>query len=293
MSEKIILKNYCNYCDKHTNHEVIAQHSYHSDPDDYNFAVYHKLVKCLGCDNISLRKEEHDIESAYQIDNNEWDVPITIQNFPKKLQNHKDIEQDYLIPELVKNIYKEVILTLQEDAKILASLGLRACIEAVCNHLEITGRNLEIRINKLATIGFISKRDAELLHAIRFMGNDSAHEIKAPKESALKIALEIVEHLLQSVFILPERANGSLDTIIDNYQIFEKILSRHLTNFAKDDEFPLLHFFEKDRRRLTDTSGNLQEKLIKNIQNGSFTSLKLGKVEINKDGKNIQFFIKI
>lgn len=292
MSTKSILKNYCNACDKQTNHSVIAEHSWRSDPDDYPYEEYHKLVKCLGCDNVSLRKEEHDIESAYQIDDNDWEIPITIHVYPKKLQNHQDIEQDYLIPELVKNIYKEVILTLQEDAKILASLGLRACIEAICNHLEITGRNLEIRINRLVTLGFISKRDAELLHAIRFMGNDSAHEIKAPKESALKIALKIVEHLLQSVFILPERARGSLDTIIDSYPLFEKILGQHLSNFEVGDEHPLLHFFEKDRRRLTETIINLESTLIENIQNGTFTLLKIGKEEANKEGKKVQFFIK-
>lgn len=292
MSEKNILKNYCNICDKSTNHIVLAQHDWHSDPDDYSYAQYHKLVKCRGCDNVSLRVEDHEIESAYQIGHDEWEVPITIQNYPKKLQDHKDIEQDYLIPELVKNIYKEVILTLQEDAKILASLGLRACIEAICNHLKITGRNLEIRINRLVTLGFISKRDAELLHAIRFMGNDSAHEIKAPKESALKIALKIVEHLLQSVFILPERAKGSLDTIIDNYELFEKNLEQHLSNFEVGEEYPILHFFEKDRRRLTETISALENTLIENIQSEAFTLLKIGKEETNKEGKKVQFFIK-
>lgn len=292
MTKESILKNYCNACDKFTNHSVIAEHEWRSDPDDYAYATYHKLVKCLGCENISLRVEDHEIESGYQISENEWDYPIHVNNYPKKLQNHKDIEQDYLIPEIVKDIYKEVILTLQEDAKILASLGLRACIEAICNHLEINGRNLEIRINKLVTLGFISKRDAELLHAIRFMGNDSAHEIKAPKVSALKIALKIVEHLLQSVFILPERAKGSLDTIIDSYPLFEKILGQHLSNFEVGDEHPLLYFFEKDRRRLTDTIINLESTLVKNINNGTFTLLKIGKEETNKEGKKIQFFIK-
>lgn len=158
MSEKNIFKNYCNICDKSTNHIVLAQHDWHSDPNDYSYAQYHKLVKCRGCDNVSLRVEDHEIESAFQISHEEWEVPITIQNYPKKLQNHQKIENEYLIPKLVRNIYKEVLLTLQEDAKILSSLGLRACIESVCNHLEITGGNLAIRINKLATAGYIKKR---------------------------------------------------------------------------------------------------------------------------------------
>lgn len=291
MTKEIILKNYCNACDKFTNHSVIAEHEWRSDPDDYEYATYHKLVKCLGCENIALRVEDHEIESSYSISENDWEYPIHIKNYPKKLQNHKKIDHDYLIPKLVRNIYNEVLLTLQEDAKILSSLGLRACIESVCNHLEITGGNLAIRINKLATAGYISKKDAERLHAIRFMGNDSAHEIKAPKENSLKIALEIVEHLLKSVFILPEQANGYLDTIVDKYELFETILEKHLTNFNNGDEHPLYHFFEKDWRRVQDSISVFQTELIENITNSNFKLLELGKKDINQKGDEIQHFI--
>lgn len=291
MTGKITLKNYCNVCDKHTNHSLLESHEWQSDPEDYSHAQYHKLVKCLGCDNVSLRIEDHDIESAHQTYDDSWVVPTTIKCYPKKLQNHRKIENDYLIPKLVRNIYNEVLLTLQEDAKILSSLGLRACIESVCNHLEVTGGNLAIRINKLATAGYISKRDAERLHAIRFMGNDSAHEIKAPKENSLKIALEIVEHLLKSVFILPEQANGYLDTIVDRYELFETILEKHLINFNDGDEHPLYHFFEKDWRRVQDSISAFQPELIENIANSNFKILEIGKKDINRKGDEIQHFI--
>lgn len=291
MSEKNTLKNYCNECDKDTNHIVLEQHTWHSDPEDYDHSQYHKLVKCLGCDNVSLRIEDHDLFFTVQNNDGEWIPDITIKNYPKKLQNHKKIDHDYLIPQLVRNIYKEVLLTLQEDAKILSSLGLRACIESVCNHLEITGGNLAIRINKLSTAGYISKKDAERLHAIRFMGNDSAHEIKAPKVDSLKIALEIVEHLLKSVFILPEQANGYLDTIVDKYELFETLLEKHLTNFNNGDEYPLYHFFEKDWRRVQDFISNFQTELIENINNSNFNLLEVGKKDINQKGDEIQHFI--
>src|SRR5690606_9833071 len=121
-------------------------------------------------------------------------------------------------------------------------------------------------------------------HAIRFMGNDSAHEIKAPKENSLKIALEIVEHLLKSVFILPEQANGYLDTIVDRYELFETILEKHLTNFNDGDEHPLYHFFEKDWRRVQDSISAFQTELIENITYSNFKLLEMGKKDINKKG---------
>ena len=129
------------------------------------------------------------------------------------------------------------------------------------------------------------------MHAIRFMGNDSAHEIKAPKVDSLKIALEIVEHLLKSVFILPEQANGYLDTIVDKYELFETLLEKHLTNFNNGDEYPLYHFFEKDWRRVQDFISNFQTELIENINNSNFNLLEVGKKDINQKGDEIQHFI--
>lgn len=291
MTEKKILKNYCNSCGKSTNHQTLAQHEWFSDSEFFDEAVYHKLVKCLGCDNVSLRIENHDLIFSVQDSDGEWIPDITIKNFPKKLQNHKNIDNDHLVPVLVRNIYNEVLLTLQEEANILSSLGLRACIESVCNYLEITGSNLATRINKLVTVGFISKKDAERLHAIRFMGNDSAHEIKAPKEESLKIALEIVEHLLKSVFILPAQANGHLETLIDQYEAFECLLINHLTKFNTGDEYPLYLFLKKDWRRVQDSMSTFESLLIENIKGESFKLLKIGKKEKNKTGHEIQYFI--
>lgn len=38
------------------------------------------------------------------------------------------------------------------------------------------------------------------------MGNDAAHDIKKPKDESLSVALQIVEHLIASVYILENKA---------------------------------------------------------------------------------------
>ena len=47
MTEKTILKNYCNVCDKNTNHSLLESHEWHSDPDDYSHAqlILDKIMK--------------------------------------------------------------------------------------------------------------------------------------------------------------------------------------------------------------------------------------------------------
>jgi len=60
---------------------------------------------------------------------------------------------------------------------VLAGVGLRALIEAVCRDQGINGGNLEALIGGLATNGILSKAQADILHTHRFLGNAAAHEV--------------------------------------------------------------------------------------------------------------------
>lgn len=175
------LKSYCRQCGQYTNHGILAENK-ESHRGEYDCNYAYQIVVCLGCDTKSFREVFEDLESAYQISEDEWEVPTKIDVYPKFIKGHRTLDDGFSLPDVVGRIYREVLLALQEDALILAGLGLRGTVEAVCNDLGISGRNLEVRISKLATLGNISRKDAERLHGIRFMGNDAAHEIKKPKK---------------------------------------------------------------------------------------------------------------
>lgn len=233
----------------------------------------------LGCDTKSFRDVYEEIEHAYQIADGEWEVPTTIEVYPRSIKNHHSLKGEYYIPSLVGKIYNEVILAFTEDALILAGMGLRGTVEAVCNDLQVSGKNLELRISKLATAGYISRKDAERLHGIRFMGNDAAHEIKKPDISQLTVALKIVEHLLSSVYILEKEAQGKIDTIITDFNNFENLLLKKLNTFELEKELPIAAILGRDIRRVKDSLASLEADLIKKIDNGEITEIKKGKIE--------------
>lgn len=290
MSKENII-SYCRSCEKNTNTKILAE-DIESHRDEYNCDIIHQIVQCKGCDTKSFRKVFVDIEAAYPTYNDEWEVPEDITIYPKTVEGHREINEISDIPEIVETIYSEILLALKEDANILAGLGLRAAVEAVCNNLNIKGRNLEVRINKLVTAGFISKKDAERLHAIRFMGNDAAHDIKPPKNEALKVALQIVEHLILSVYILEKKVNGTLETITSKYDVFESIIEKKLVNFNDGDEYPIAKLLGKDLRRVKESIQTLEKELIKKIKDGSFSKLSVGKVAIFQGSKDpLQHFI--
>ncbi len=286
-----VLKNYCIECCKTTNHKVLSEHT-DRYREEYACDIIFQIVQCLGCDDKSFRRVFFDIEASYPMQDNDWDVPCEVTIYPKAVEGHRQPYEMWMLPDIVKMIYSEVLIALREESRVLSGLGLRATVEAVCNDLNIPGKNLEVRINRLATSGYISKNDAERLHGIRFMGNDAAHDIKEPSEAGLLVALQIIEHLIASVYILEKKANGKIDTSISKYETFEEILNEKLKLFEVDDEFPIAKFLGKDIRRVKESMTTLEQELIDKISTGEYLKLKVGKVDIYQNSSTqLQHFI--
>ena len=170
----------CNNCHRKTRHDVLKE-VVADGGDEYHCYIQHAIVECRGCATKSFRYNFKDFEHAFPINDREWDVPEELESYPRFEDPSLQIEGMDIVPDIVASIYKENASAIQEGAFILAGLGLRGTVEAVCNDQKISGRNLEVRIKGLVTKGLISKYDGERLHAIRFLGNDAAHEIKKPK----------------------------------------------------------------------------------------------------------------
>ncbi|EJG1062843.1 DUF4145 domain-containing protein [Vibrio vulnificus] len=290
MAQKKI-RSYCRRCANRTNHVVLSEHL-ESEREEYAYDHTFQITECLGCNTKSFREVYEEIEHAYQISDTDWEIPTSVDVYPKFIVGHREFEGGYHLPSLVERIYKEVLLAIQEDALILAGLGLRGTVEAVCNDLGISGRSLDIRISKLATAGYISKRDVERLHGIRFMGNDAAHELKKPKQEQLSVALKIVEHLLASVYVLEKEAQGKLETMITEYPKFEKLIEEHLEQFTVGEELPMLAILGRDIRRVKDSIVNLETELAEQIRNGKFPKLSVGKVDKYGNSQNdLQHYI--
>ena len=68
------------------------------------------------------------------------------------------------------------------------------------------GKDLEQKIDNLLEAGILTKSGAEILHGLRILGNVSAHEVKPQSETTLGIAMDVIEHLLSDVYILPKQS---------------------------------------------------------------------------------------
>lgn len=196
----------CNRCDNTTNHRVCSSVTFSWGNDDIQGVDTHEIIRCLGCDSISFRIGSSNSEDFEPDDNGNLIYPETEEIYPSRLMGRVPLEDIYSLPDKVRSIYKETHAALCTKLKILAGVGIRALVEAVCSEEKAQGINLEKKIDDLVKKEVLTKRNAEILHKTRLLGNVAAHEVKAPSDSELDVAFDIVENLLETVYIIPKKA---------------------------------------------------------------------------------------
>lgn len=102
------------------------------------------------------------------------------------------------------DLYEEIKEAFESGSNILAGVGLRAMVEAVCMQEKIEGRNLQEKIKNLHNKGLIASSEQPILDKLRLIGNLSTHQIKAFPLDKLNYALDIINHVLKSIYVLPK-----------------------------------------------------------------------------------------
>jgi len=199
----------CGSCESVTRHKVLAEckSHYQDDSGQVDFWFDHQIVQCQGCLTVSFCEASRCSEEwDYDPDTGQQFLPATRKLFPNRIAGRPVMRDAYSLPHGVYKIYTEAHGAMCADLVILTGLGIRAIVEAVCNDKEIRGRDLAVRIDALAQNGLITEEGAAILHSLRFMGNAAAHEMRAHAPKELNAAFSVVEHLLQTVYILPRYA---------------------------------------------------------------------------------------
>lgn len=269
------IKNYCNDCHHETWHNVLFVKNTSGADEDISWSCDYAMLQCAGCDTICFRTESSDSES-YDIDQyGNWIPDIRVKNYPSTNEGVGEIENLYEVPIIINGIYTETVKAIADNCYTLAGLGLRATIEAICSHEKISGRNLDAKINKLASNGFIAKDDANKLHAIRFIGNDAAHDIEAPEKAKVFTALKIITNLISMKYAIRNETDRYLELPIDSYEEFKLLVDNRIINCPTTTTFTLQKLVEKDRRRINKNDFSLYiQKYEDEIRNGKITGVE-------------------
>lgn len=212
-SQGLELKLSCTECTGKTSHTVVVSVDKSGEESDGDWSLMwdanYQIIQCNGCKTLSFRTVSSNSEDYYQVSETEWEHDEYENLYPSRAKGRKTLEDEiFYIPTKIQRIYKETIQALNANSPILAGVGLRALIETVCKENNAEGKNLLLKIDNLVTQNILTPAGSTILHRIRTLGNDAAHEVKPHSEKQLGLAMDVVEHLLTDVYILPKKVEA-------------------------------------------------------------------------------------
>jgi hypothetical protein len=206
----------CTECAGKTHHKVLLSIDKSGEEHDGDFDFYwdahFQIVQCQGCKTISFRHTNSNSEDYEPISHDEWQHVVYEDLYPSRVEGRKGIEDEILyLPTKIQRIYKETLHALNSRSPVLAGIGLRALVETVCKEESASGKDLLKKIDDLVAKNVLTPAGAQILHKIRTLGNEAAHEVKPHNDKQLGLAMDVVEHLLKDVYIIPKQVEAEFD----------------------------------------------------------------------------------
>lgn len=200
---------HCRKCDDETSHAILSE-IYVTDfipGPDINIWENYYILQCNGCKSISFYIDSKNSEDDYYNEEKQCMMPTSyIEYYPKSKKGIKELEDVYLLPFGIRNIYNETLSAIYNNLPILTGIGIRAIIEAVAKDHSINDKGIQLKINKLIEKGLITKESEDILLTVKEIGNSAAHDMTIYDFEKLSSAFYVVENLIKNLYIIPKLA---------------------------------------------------------------------------------------
>jgi hypothetical protein len=226
-NKELIESILCGLCHRKTNHKILFSERQDWGNDEICGTYTYQVIQCQGCNTISFRIIGTDSEN-YNPETGKPDVHEIL--YPERIEEKnvtsavKWRQYDDELPQKVDNLYEETTGCFDQGFRTLCAAGVRALVEGVCQDKNIkegtvtitdkhgktkteTRSNLEGKINGLAENGILTKNNADILHSLRYLGNEALHELEVPSKKELLLAISVIEHILDDIYKFPLQKN--------------------------------------------------------------------------------------
>ncbi|PLC03014.1 hypothetical protein CY658_24290 [Variovorax sp. RO1] len=201
----------CSRCTGITSHLILANANASGGDPNYQWDTDHQILQCRGCKTLSFRSaasNSEDIDHWYD-ENGELQSEYAILEklYPPRISDYVGLKTDlWLLPDKLRSIYQETSQALTAQQPVLTGIGVRAILETLCKDKAAAGKTLFDQIDDLVKKQLLTPARAAILHQIRTLGNKSAHEVAPHTPPQLSLAMSVVDHLLEEVYIIPNKA---------------------------------------------------------------------------------------
>ncbi len=157
----------------------------------------YEMLECCGCESVILR-HSHEFSE---------DPGEEISYYPPRVSRRKPTWHSELPFEFLL-IFDEVYSALDIDCRRLALMGARTIVDMVLQDKVGDIGGFARKLEEMEKKGFIGRHNREFLDAALDAGNAAAHRAYAPSAEHLIQIIDIVENLLQAVYVLRKAASS-------------------------------------------------------------------------------------
>lgn len=204
-AETIIIQAPCNDCGRKTDHEVLKTQSKSScGEEDYEWwNTSYRMIECRGCHFISL---ERSVTSWLD----EQDEAPQTEYFPPPISRRKPswivfFEKNAPFGPDLPDLLTEIYSALHANNRRLATMGTRALLDMAMTDKVTDVGSFKEKLNVLEK-DFVTKKQREFLEAALDVGNAASHRGHCPTAKQLDQVMDIVESILQQIYVLPNAA---------------------------------------------------------------------------------------
>lgn len=122
------------------------------------------------------------------------------------------------LPVSMHEMLLEVRYTLQKELSALPSMGLRSVIDMICNEWVGDIGGFAEKLRKLEEKRLVTPKKRQIIENALEVGHASAHRGHFPTAEALKVVMDIVDHLLEELYVL-DKTSESLRASVPKREI--------------------------------------------------------------------------
>jgi hypothetical protein len=187
----------CRECHGETKHLVLCKREVDGEDKEngWQWRDTYEFLECGGCGKVSL---------CHTFDFSEEPEP-TVRHYPppvsrRKPSWHRDLPYDLM------SLLSEVYSALDADSRRLALMGARTVADMVLEEAVGDIGSFAEKLRELEKQGFVGKRNREILRVALDAGSAAAHRGFQPTTEDLTTVMDIIENVVQAVFVLESAA---------------------------------------------------------------------------------------
>jgi hypothetical protein len=166
-------------------------------PDEADWWDRYEILQCCGCETISV------MHTRYFAPLDEK----TVSFYPPRVSRREPEWSEHL-PVAIRSLIGEVYTALAADSRRLAVMGARTVVDTVIAEKVGDLGPFRQKLESLESQGYIGKANREHLAVALDAGSAVAHRGHVPSSEAVEHVMNIVENLLEAVYVLGTAADS-------------------------------------------------------------------------------------